>query len=587
MQGSFREFLTSINTRCCLLVLTTLVGATAQADIDIEVKGVDGAARQNVLAYLSFERYKTRDRLRIDTIERLHERVEREVKAALRPFGYYEPVVESTVEARPNGADWRVEIDIVPGRPVTLGKVDVRITGPRAGDPVFRDILEHLPLQEGSQLRHQAYEQLKSTLQRSAAGYGYLDARLARHELLVDPPNHTASVFIEFETGERYRFGATDIAQDVIRPELMRKYLRYREGQAYDAAELLRTQFALDDSQYFASVEVLPQPRDKATLTVPIRIAATPNRRSRWSFGVGYATDTEARGTIRWDNRLVNSYGHRFRAEFKLAQVSQKISGRYIWPIGDPALEKFELEGTWEHQILADLDTYNTEARAGITRVPHRWQRVFYTRLVNAITEDATTRTETWLVIPGVSVASVPKGYLGEPLFGRQLYAELRGSSTGLGAKTDYLQFMASGERVIDFARVWHLLLRAEFGTTWADDFDGVPGSERFFAGGDRSVRGFDFNDLSPVDANGEKTGGKHMAAGTVEVIRDLPKNLGIAVFVDAGNAFNSVSEGLEYSAGIGLRFRLPIATVGFDIAQALSVSGASPRLHINFSPKL
>ena len=59
---------------------------------------------------------------------------------------------------------------------------------------------------------------------------------------------------------------------------------------------------------------------------------------------------------------------------------------------------------------------------------------------------------------------------------------ELRGSSTGLGAKTDYLQLLASGERVFDIAPAWHLLLRAEFGTTWADDFDGVPGSERFFA---------------------------------------------------------------------------------------------------------
>jgi translocation and assembly module TamA len=587
MQGLFREPLTAFTTRSLLYALCVFAAAPVRADIDIEVRGVDGDLRHNVLAYLSFERYKTRDRLRIDTIERLHERVEREVRSALRPFGYYEPKVTSGVEARENGEDWRVRIDIEPGEPVVLDAADISITGPRAGDPVFRDILDHLPLRKGERLDHAAYEKVKSDLQRSAASYGYLDARFTRHELLVDPPNHVASAHIAFETGERYRFGPTEIAQDVIRPELMRKYLRYREGQPYDATELLRTQFALDDSQYFASVEVLPQQRDKATLTVPIRIGATPNRRSRWSFGVGYATDTEARGTISWDNRVVNTYGHRFRAEFKLAQVSQKISGRYIWPIGDPALEKLELEGTWEHQVLADLDTYNTEARASITRVPGRWQRVLYTRLVNAITEDATTRTETWLAIPGISFASVPKGYLGEPLFGRQLYGELRGSSTGLGAETDYLQLLASGERVFDIAPAWHLLLRAEFGTTWADDFSGVPGSERFFAGGDRSVRGFGFNELSPIDANGEKTGGKHMAVGTVEVIRDLPRNLGVAVFVDGGNAFNKFGDKLEYSAGIGLRFRLPIATVGFDVAQALSVDGASPRLHVNFSPKL
>lgn len=587
MHGLQRETRSSITALSVLLALCALVATPVRADIDIDIKGVDGAPRRNVLAFLSLERYKSRDRLREDTVKRLHERVEREVRAALRPFGYYEPTVRSSVEARPNGQDWRVEINIDPGQPVMLTGVDVRITGPRADDPVFRDLLAQMPLREGAQLNHADYEQVKSSLQRAAASYGYLDAQLLRSELLVDPPNHTASAHIEFETGERYRFGPTEIAQDVVRPELMRRFLRYREGQPFDATELLRTQFALDDSQYFASVEVLPQPRDRQTLTVPIRIDAVRNRRSRWSFGVGYATDTQARGTISWDNRIVNSLGHRFRAELKVAQVSQSLSGRYIWPIGDPALEKLELEGTWQHQERADLDTYNTEARAGITRVAHRWQRVYYTRLVNAITEDSTTRTESWLLIPGISIASVPKGYLGEALFGRQFYAELRGSHTGLGADTDFLQFMAEAERVFDIAPAWHLLLRGQFGTTWAKDFEGVPGSERFFAGGDRSVRGFGFEDLSPVDANGDKIGGKHLVVGTVEVIRDLPRNLGVAVFVDAGNAFNDFGDGLEYSAGVGLRLRLPIATVGFDIAQALSIDGATPRLHVNFSPKL
>lgn len=587
MQALHRETWSATAALCALLALCVLAAAPARADIDIDIKGVDGAALRNVLAFLSFERYKSRDRLREDTVERLQERVEREVHAALRPFGYYDPTVTSSVEARPNGRDWRVEIVIDPGQPVLLTQVDVRVVGPRADDAVFRNLLASMPLREGAQLNHADYEQVKSDLRRSAASYGYLDAKFVHSELLVDPAKHTAAAHIEFETGDRYRFGATHISQDVVRPDLMRRFLRYREGDAFDATELLRTQFALDDSQYFASVEVLPQPRDPATLTVPIRIDATPNRRSRWSFGVGYATDTQTRGTISWDNRIVNRLGHRFHAELKVAELSQTVTGRYIWPIGDPALEKFELEGSWQHLVRADLDTYNTEARAGITRVAHRWQRVFYTRVVNAITEDSTTRTESWLLIPGIAVTSVPKGYLGEALFGRQFYAELRGSHTGLGADTDYLQFMAETERVVDVAPRWHLLLRAQFGTTWAQNFDGVPGSERFFAGGDRSVRGFGFDDLSPVDANGKKVGGKHLAVGTVEVIRDLPRNLGVAVFVDAGNAFNNFGDDLEYSAGVGLRLRLPIATVGFDIAQALSVSGATPRLHVNFSPKL
>jgi outer membrane protein assembly factor BamA len=102
--------------------------------------------------------------------------------------------------------------------------------------------------------------------------------------------------------------------------------------------------------------------------------------------------------------------------------------------------------------------------------------------------------------------------------------------------------------------------------------------------------------------ANYIKVGGKDVITGTVEVIRDLPKSLGVATFVDYGNALNSFKkpaclpgspgEGaictpfLEYSVGVGLRVRLPVMTLGIDVAQPLSVS-AGPRLHINFSPKL
>ena len=60
------------------------------------MRGVDEQLRANVLAYLSFERYKQATaELTADTVERLHNRVEREVQSALRPFGYYEPKVES------------------------------------------------------------------------------------------------------------------------------------------------------------------------------------------------------------------------------------------------------------------------------------------------------------------------------------------------------------------------------------------------------------------------------------------------------------------------------------------------------------
>ncbi len=84
------------------------------------------------------------------------------------------------------------------------------------------------------------------------------------------------------------------------------------------------------------------------------------------------------------------------------------------------------------------------------------------------------------------------------------------------------------------------------------------------------------------------KVGGKNVVTGTVEFIRDLPRNFAVAAFFDYGNSFNSFSAPqLQYSVGVGFRIKLPVVTLGVDVAQPISRPGAGPRLHINFSPKL
>ena len=85
----------------------------------------------------------------------------------------------------------------------------------------------------------------------------------------------------------------------------------------------------------------------------------------------------------------------------------------------------------------------------------------------------------------------------------------------------------------------------------------------------------------------GNKTGGRHLVVFSVEFERDLPRNFGIAAFFDTGNAVNKLGDPLEYSVGIGIRYRIPVVTLGIDIAQALSEPHMSPRLHLNIQPRL
>src|SRR3954471_12156084 len=82
-----------------LSFLLALVATRTLAGIEVKVEGIEGDIQKNVLAYLSFERYKESKELTSDFMERLQERAEREVRGALRPFGYYEPTVTSQVKA--------------------------------------------------------------------------------------------------------------------------------------------------------------------------------------------------------------------------------------------------------------------------------------------------------------------------------------------------------------------------------------------------------------------------------------------------------------------------------------------------------
>jgi len=596
------------------------------AGVNIEVRGVDDELRDNVLAYLSFARYKKGGaELTSDTVERLHNRVDREVQAALRPFGYYDPKVDSTVTDQGHG-DWRVVIDINPGPPVLVQHIDVHVDGPGETDPLFQRILRRLPLHPGDRLNHAYYEALKADLQRTAATYGYLDAKMIRNELVADPAQHTANIALELDTGQRYHFGLTTIQQHVVNDKLVRRYLRYHQGDPYDLTQVLRTQFALDDAQYFANLEVLPGEPDRQALSVPVSIRGDASRRHRYSFGVGYATDTGVRGTLGFEDRHINQYGHNFSVEVQAAQVTRYyVQTRYRIPVGDPALENLSLNGSIEQQTLADVTARTLKAGPSFTMVKGPSQYVWQVNAVRTTSEDANGSITDRLLVPELDIASVPKGYLGEPLFEHPFFAEIKGSHSSLGSDSNFIQVHVQLEKVFHLGRKWHLLLRDEGGATLVSRFSQLPTVYRFFAGGDNSVRGFSYNELSPTEQvcapqtggvsplnpNGSckaiipgdfiKVGGKFLATGTVEFVRDLPRNLGVAAFVDYGNAFDHLGRQLrftdpggvdhygpllEYSVGVGMRVRLPVMTLGIDIAQPLS-RNAGPRLHINFSPKL
>jgi translocation and assembly module TamA len=585
---------------CLLLALGCAMSAFAaprpKERIELDIVGVPDDIARNVRAYLTLTRYSTREDLTDPQVRRLADRAVDEATDALRPYGFYSPRVRSrTSRDEPN---WIVRLRIDPGQPVRMKTVDVAIDGPGANDRQLGAIAGSSTLQPGTQLDHAAYEALKASLLRTARDRGYLDATLTRRELIVNPTELTADARLTLETGGRYEFGALDIDQDVINDDLLWGFVRFRPGHPYSPSEITNTQYALDDSNYFSSVVVTPGEKDMENLTVPVRIHGEPIKRDRYGINFGYGTDTGVRGQFTWDNRRVNKRGHRMRAELTASELRYEAASRYVIPVGDPSLEKIEFSVAYINEDIGDLDSERVELTGGLTQVYGRWQQVLFLRLNRENTgfPDG-TEDEALLLIPGVSYASLPPNFLTGWVRDAAYYVELSGSPQTLGSDASYLRFYGRAERVWKLGGPWYLRTRGEVGTSWIDEFSELPASQRFFAGGDRSVRGFGINELSPPldpdqgstggNNSDEAGGGEHKLVGSLEFERDFPRNFRGAVFFDFGNAFNDWNTPLEYSVGLGVRWKLPMLMIGVDVAQALSEDEMKPRFHLNITQVL
>lgn len=121
---------------------------------------------------------------------------------------------------------------------------------------------------------------------------------------------------------------------------------------------------------------------------------------------------------------------------------------------------------------------------------------------------------------------------------------------------------------------------------------DQLPASERFFAGGDTSVRGFSLDrlgDASTITSSGFPTGGNGLVVLNAELRASVTAALQGVVFMDAGNVYplaSNISLGnLRPAAGIGVRYRSPVGPIrvdwGFNLDRRELLPGVRERGHV------
>jgi translocation and assembly module TamA len=131
------------------------------------------------------------------------------------------------------------------------------------------------------------------------------------------------------------------------------------------------------------------------------------------------------------------------------------------------------------------------------------------------------------------------------------------------------------------------LIARAEIGTISTDNIDEIPATQRFFTGGDQTVRGYDFESLAPRDDKNQLIGGKYLNVASVEYSVKIGSQWRAAVFSDGGRAFNHGDEPWHKSVGIGARWLSPVGQIRVDLAFPYRDEEKGWRLHIFMGPPL
>ncbi|MCJ7557010.1 MAG: autotransporter assembly complex protein TamA [Gammaproteobacteria bacterium] len=566
-------------------LLALALCCTANAEMTFSLTGVDKQEAENVMAYLTAGAYQLSTDASPARKQRLGLRIEKDIRAALEPFGYYSPVISS--EYKPDGENWRVAVSVNPGEATLWHKLDIQVLGVGSQEKEFHDILAEPYMQTGQRALHKQYEMTKTRLRRAAAELGYLDAEFEYSEILVDPGNHSADVKLILQTAARFLFGPLVIEQDVIKDELLARYVNIQEGDPFSTARLLIAKQTLYATDFFGTVDLQADREDAVDGVVPVYITAEQGKRHRYGLGVGYGTDTGYRVSGSWTLRRLNRAGHSLAVDARYSPIKWNFNSAYIIPIGNPALERLVLSAGTVDEELGDANSHRLYGSGAVVRVPGDWQRktaLIYIDETSTLGAD-TRHDQYW--VPSLGMMRKWSETKTGPLGGFQLLGEVQGSGTAVGLETSYVQATLLAKTVIPISTRGRLLLRGQVGTTWVDNFDLLPASRRFFTGGDDSIRGYAYNSISPPSPDGLALGGKHLLVGSAEYAHTVTGPWGVAVFSDTGNAFNSAADSLETSVGIGLRWSSPVGMIRIDVAKSISDSDRAPRLHISVGSDL
>ena len=569
-----------------ILCLASSFAAAAPSELVIRIKPANNDLKANVEGYIGS--LGERDE---EALLRFSRGAEEQARKAAQALGYYQAQIDSEVlPPRADDKGPRLRLNIEPGEPIRLRNVSVRIEGPASQLKSFR-IPDSRALRSGEVLNHGHYEDAKRLIQNQASRYGFFKGHFTRNRLAVDPAAGVADIELVYDSGPRYNLGRVQFDGDApFDDDLLQRMVPFKEGTPYDSELIAELNNALQSSGYFEGVRVDAAPTAAVGQSIPVDVQLQTRKPRTMSLGLGFSTDVGPRGKAGWTRHWVNPQGHSYGIETELSAPRQNVGLWYDVPLDPPLTDKLRYAGGYQYEEIAGTDTLSKLLTVGPewhSKLPSGWQRVVslkWQREEYRLGDDSGLST---LLMPGVSYTYLRSDNRIDPHNGYRLQFDVRVAKEGLLSDTNLLNGTVLLKGLTTVAQNHRFLGRVQFGGSATNGYKSVPPSLRFFAGGDQSVRGYDYQTLSPTNSDGDRIGGRYMVAGSAEYQYQIADKWRLATFVDQGNAFNNLEfPSLKTGVGFGVRWVSPVGPLRLDLAKALDDDGGI-RLHFSMGPEL
>ncbi len=416
----------------------------------------------------------------------------------------------------------------------------------------------------------------------------------------LDEENHEVALGFFMDPGKRVYVRRINIAGNTgTRDEVLRREMRQMEGGWYSAEQVERSRTRLDRLGYFEDVNVETPTVPGTTDQLDVNYSVTETSSGSITAGAGFSQSSGVlfNASIRQDNFLGS--GKRVSFTFDNSEINTVYSFGYVnpyWTV-DGVSRGFNLSYRKTDASAANLSDYTIDSRSATMNfgIPVnefdtiRFSGGYQGMDLKTNIIDAPLEVNKFVREHGDSFDSaIVSASWSHDSRNKRLFTTYGGlqrlslETTVPGSDLEYYKLEYTQQRFVPLTRELILGLKGNLG--YGDgygDFDSLPFFENYYAGGVRSVRGFEDNTLGPRDGtilDGDPIGGAFLTVFNAEIIFPIPfiedtKGLRLSTFFDIGNVFEDYD---AFDAG-DLRYSVGLAGLWLSPLGPISVSFAIP----------